>query len=470
VLTNPKVPFRARFATAWIAVAVLLATVLVAVLGRLRFAYESVDAHVMIATAVALIGILAAGLVAARFLRSRRLQDLALTLALIVLSLSNLFMSAIPSAFGELDSNFVAWAPFGGRLLGAVLFALSVAVPDRELPNPRRALWLAMGGGLALTGALAVLVAVFGPGWGDPMQDAIAPASSDSPHLTEDTLQLVLIAVTFALYLLATAGFVRRAETTRDELFGWFALASPFGAAAAANYFLFPSLYPGWVYTADIFRLGFYGMLALGTAREIAAWQEQLAEAAATGERRRIARDLHDGLAQELAFIVGQTRSLVEKSGEDGPVAHIAAAAERALDESRTAIAALSRNVDDPLDVALAQAAEDVAARTGAHIRFDLAPGIHVAPDVREDLARIVREAVSNAARHGEASNVTVSLSNTDGIRVSVIDDGKGFDPEAPRRRGFGLTSMRERAEMRGATVLVESEPGKGTKVEVVLR
>jgi signal transduction histidine kinase len=463
------VPFRVRFATTWIAVAVLLATVMIAVLGGLRFAYVSTDLHVMIATAVALIGILAAGLVAARFLRSHQLQDLALTLALVVLSASNLFLSAIPSAFGEVGSNFSAWAPFWGRVLGALLFALSVAVPDREVPYPRRALWVTFIGGLALTGALAGVVAILSPDWGNSLQDAIAPASSDAPYLTMDSVQLVLLAVTLALYLLATVGFVRRAEMTNDELFGWFALASPFAAAASANYFLFPSLYPGWVYTADIFRLGFYGMLAVGAAREIAAWQEQLAEAAATGERRRIARDLHDGLAQELAFIVGQTRSLVEKSGEEGPFAQIAAAAERALDESRTAIAALSRNVDDTLDVVLAQAAEDVAARTGAHIRFELTPGIHVAPEVREDLARIVREAVSNASRHGEASNVTVALSNTDGIRVSVIDDGKGFDPDAPRRRGFGLTSMRERAEMRGATVVVASEPGKGTKVEVVL-
>jgi signal transduction histidine kinase len=342
-------------------------------------------------------------------------------------------------------------------------------VPDREVPHPRRAVWLTFIGGLALSGALIGIVAIFSPNWGDPLEGMIVPAQSDSPHLTGDTLQLVLLAVTFALYLVATAGFVRRAETTNDELFGWFALASPFGAAAAANYFLFPSLYPAWVYSADLFRLGFYLMLALGAAREIAAWQEQLAEAAASGERRRIARDLHDGLAQELAFIVGQTRSLVEGSGEEGPFSQIAAAAERALDESRTAIAALSRKVDEPLDVALAQAAEDVAARTGAHIRFELTPGIQVAPDVREDLARIVREAVSNASRHGEASNVTVALSNTNGIRVSVSDDGKGFDPEAPRRRGFGLTSMRERAEMRGATVVVRSEPGVGTKVEVVL-
>jgi signal transduction histidine kinase len=470
VVTNRQVTFRARIATAWIAGVVMLATLLIPVLGGVRFAYENFNAHVMISTAVALIGILAAGLVAARFLRSRQLQDLALTVALVVMALSNLFTSALPAVLGEVDSNFVAWGPFCGRLLGAFLFALSVAVPDRVVPNPRRAAWLAFLGGVALTGVLVGAVAIFAPGWGDPMLDAIAPLASDSPHLTGDTVQLVLLAVTFALYVVAAIGFVRRTETTRDELFGWFALASPFGAAAAANYFLFPSLYPAWVYSGDLFRLGFYLMLALGAAREIAAWQEQLAEAAATGERRRIARDLHDGLAQELAFIVGQTRSLVARSGDEGPFSNIAAAAERALDESRTAIAALSRKVDDPLDVALAQAAEDVAARTGAHIRFDLTPGINVAPDVREDLARIVREAVSNAARHGEASNVTVALSNTDGIRVSVTDDGKGFDPDAPRRRGFGLTSMRERAEARGASVVVDSRPGEGTKVEVVLR
>jgi signal transduction histidine kinase len=53
---------------------------------------------------------------------------------------------------------------------------------------------------------------------------------------------------------------------------------------------------------------------------------------------------------------------------------------------------------------------------------------------------------------------------------VTVIDDGKGFDPDAPRRRGFGLTSIRERAEMRGAEVEVTSSPGNGTRVEVVLR
>src|SRR5207244_10760955 len=97
---------------------------------------------------------------------------------------------------------------------------------------------------------------------------------------------LVLLGVQFALYVIASIGLLRRAEKTGDELFGWFALAAPFAAAATVNYFLFPSLFPGWVYTADVFRFGFYLMLAVGAARPIAAWQEPLAEVAAPVLRR----------------------------------------------------------------------------------------------------------------------------------------------------------------------------------------
>jgi signal transduction histidine kinase len=326
-----------------------------------------------------------------------------------------------------------------------------------------------LAGCIAVLGAIAGLTAWLSPHWGDPLGDMLTPQDSKSVHFTDDMVVIVIQSVMAALYAIAAVGFVRRAERANDELLGWFALAAPLGAVGQINYLLFPSLHPGWVYTGDLFRLGFYLMLLAGAARQIASWQTELAETARHGERRRIARDLHDGLAQELAFIVGQMRSLVEQTGEHGPFANVAAAAERALDESRSAIAALSHDRDDPLDVALAQAAEDVAGRTGAHIRFDLETGIKVVPELREDLARIVREAVSNAARHGQARNVTVALSNTDAIRVRITDDGQGFDPSAPRRRGFGLTSMRERAEVRGGTVEVRSQPGKGTEVEVTV-
>jgi Histidine kinase len=89
-----------------------------------------------------------------------------------------------------------------------------------------------------------------------------------------------------------------------------------------------------------------------GAARQIASWQAELAESAASSERRRIARDLHDGLAQELAFISTQSRWLAQGVGGEDRLEQLALAAARALDESRSAIAALTRPLDEPLEVA----------------------------------------------------------------------------------------------------------------------
>jgi two-component system sensor histidine kinase UhpB len=179
--------------------------------------------------------------------------------------------------------------------------------------------------------------------------------------------------------------------------------------------------------------------------------------AAQEAERRRIARELHDGVAQELAYIVAES---------DGP---LAAAAERALDESRRAIAALTRPVDEPLEVALVQAAEEVAGRVGVQLKVEVCEGATVSPDEREALIRIVREAITNAGRHGKAANVSVELSNGHGTLLRIADDGTGFDPARTRVGGFGLVSMRERAEALGGRFTLFSEAGSGAKIEVRL-
>jgi signal transduction histidine kinase len=125
--------------------------------------------------------------------------------------------------------------------------------------------------------------------------------------------------------------------------------------------------------------------------------------------------------------------------------------------------------MDEPLDAALAQAAEEVAGRVGVRLKLDLEEGITVTPLMREALVRIVREAVSNTARHGKASVATVELSSDGGVRLRVCDDGIGFDPAERDGRGFGITSMKERARALGGDLSVTSEPGGGTRVEVVL-
>jgi signal transduction histidine kinase len=238
-------------------------------------------------------------------------------------------------------------------------------------------------------------------------------------------------------------------------------------AFSRLNYFLFPSLYSEWVYAGDFLRLAFYGLILAGALREIVTYQRELAEVAVHRERRRIARELHDGLAQELVFISGQARRL---SGADGPVAaHIAAAASRALDESRHAIATLARPVDAPLAGSLAQAAEEVAARAGVRLELDLVPGIQASDAVHDALMRIVREAVGNAIRHGGAKQVRIRLTESDGVRMSVEDDGTGFPGHQPDGTGFGLVSMRERAQALGGTFELARGTDGGVRVEVWL-
>jgi signal transduction histidine kinase len=89
---------------------------------------------------------------------------------------------------------------------------------------------------------------------------------------------------------------------------------------------------------------------------------------------------------------------------------------------------------------------------------------------VRQSLERIVREAAGNAVRHGQAKTVRIEIQADSVLRVSVIDDGRGFDTTRdPRPDSFGLISMRERAEGMEGELTIRSKPGEGTTVEVVV-
>lgn len=271
------------------------------------------------------------------------------------------------------------------------------------------------------------------------------------------------------LFTAAAFGFIRRSERTGDELMRWLAAGALLAAFSRLHYALFPSLYSGWVYTGDFLRVGFYWLILTGAVAEIRRYWAGLASAAAADERRRIARDLHDGLAQELAYIAVQTRWLNNHQQDPEALRSVSAAADRALDESRRAIAALTRSADEPLDVALAQAAEEVADRVNTTVRLDLQDVPPVDAEAREGLIRIAREAIANAGRHSGAEEVVVKLSANGAIRLQVSDLGVGFDTTAKAAGRFGLISMRERAEALNAEFVLTSSPGRGTNVEVAL-
>ena len=443
----------------------------------LRFAYQAPKTHVFLETAEAVVGFLAAYLIFGRYLQSRLRDDLILVYALVLLASANLVLSALPRALvGARAETFSTWAPVAVRLLGAAALAYSASVTHPLVCSVRRAV-----ASLVLSWAgTAVLVGVGLVALSGRLPRAVdlgpSPETASFPRLVGHPAVLVAQLLGTAFFAVAAVSFTRRAERTGDEFVCFLAAASTLSAFAHLNYFLFPSLYSEYVYTGDFFRLGFYVLLLVGSAREIGSYWRRLANEAVLEERRRMARDLHDGLAQELAFITSQTRTLLEQDGRRSPdLEHVATAAERALDESRRAIAALTRPVDEPLDVAIADTAEQVAGRYGARVRLHLDEGVEVEAATREALLRIVREAITNAVRHGKASAIDVHLSgNPSGggrLGVRIRDDGSGFDLEAVRQEecGFGLLSMAERAQALGATFRVASEVGRGTEVDVVL-
>jgi signal transduction histidine kinase len=288
----------------------------------------------------------------------------------------------------------------------------------------------------------------------------------------QDHPQVILDVVVALLFFAAGALFTRRAEVTGEELMVWLAVGSIVAGFARFNFFLFPTHYTNWISIGDVLRVAFYVLLFLGTAREITAYQKRAADSAVLDERRRMARDLHDGLNQELTYIASQAKHLMSLTNEVANdhmlLEHLASAAERALDESRRAIAALTLPVHEPFHRVLAHEAETVAARIGVALELSVDPTIEVDPATQESLLRIVREAVSNAGRHGHAERISVELTNGDGVRLRVVDDGDGFDTTV-ESDGFGLVSMKERAKGLGGRFRLASRPGHGTEIEVVI-
>jgi signal transduction histidine kinase len=206
-------------------------------------------------------------------------------------------------------------------------------------------------------------------------------------------------------------------------------------------------------------------------ARWARAHRRRLVHQATMAERRRIARDLHDGLAQELAFIAGRTRVLERRPADAASLAMLASAADRALDASRAAIQELRAPSVDPLTERLAGHAREIAERSGLAFRTgDLLP-LEIGEEHERSVIAVVREAATNAVRHAQASTLTFEVARHGAeLRVVVADDGRGLPADGGDGPGFGRISMADRAEALGGRVRFSGAPGAGTRVELCLR
>ncbi len=458
-----RVALRLRRLAYGCAVASAGATIAIALVARLNFAFHTPELHVALETTTALTASAAAFLLLGRFWRTGFLDELILSAGLMLLALSNFVFAALPAVFDLQSSRASVWSMLFTATVAALLICVAALLPRRKLAVGRRALFAVFGSTLVVVLAGTVPLASF-PELLPRGVTAAVPVGAGHPSFA-GTVELVLA----LFYILAGLGFTRRNRLTEDELSGWLAIGCILAAASRVNYFFHPSLHTDWVYTNDVFRLGFYLALLIGAAREIASYWTSVVAAASLEERRRLARDVHDGLAQEIAFIARNIQLLRDQGAEPQLVERIQRGVARAQDESRRVIGALASAVDEPLEKALAQAAQEAARRYGAAVDMELASGIALSPQEREAVVRIASEAVANAAKHSGAEVLRLYLERLDaGMRLQVVDDGEGFDEEQPRR-GFGLVTMKDRADALGGKLRIDSRRGAGTRVELEL-
>ena len=195
-------------------------------------------------------------------------------------------------------------------------------------------------------------------------------------------------------------------------------------------------------------------------------------------ERARIARDLHDLVAQDLVVLTRQLDGLEDAHARDEALAQARELAGTTLDAVRRVSRDLRPTVLD--DLGLEPALRWFAEQVGERSRVEVAVVVDGRPrrlsaETELALYRIAQEALRNAERHAAPERVEVRLHfSDDGLALEVSDDGRGFDtatlPDALVREGrLGLAGMRERAELVGAAFAVEAAPGRGTRVRVTL-
>jgi signal transduction histidine kinase len=206
--------------------------------------------------------------------------------------------------------------------------------------------------------------------------------------------------------------------------------------------------------------------------------EEQRRHAVLLEERTRMARDIHDTLAQGFTGVIIQLDTAVEALRDEEPEAaakHIRGARELALQsltEARRSVHALRPQALEKasLPQALEAMITNTTAGTALQSNFQLSGEPHkLQASVEENLLHIGQEALANALKHARATKFLARLSfDSDAVRLELLDNGKGFVVDCVNGRGIGLIGMRERAQQIGATLAVTSEPSAGTTITAV--
>lgn len=215
--------------------------------------------------------------------------------------------------------------------------------------------------------------------------------------------------------------------------------------------------------------------------RQISAYAQEVEQLTLAQERQRMARELHDTLAQGVAGMILQLEAANAHlaAGRPGRAQEIV---QESMGRARTTLAEARAAIDDlrswetprPFGRRLAALCRDWQAETGIACDYQIETetiAASLTAGQQEHIERIVSEALTNVARHAQAASVSLHLHQTDSqLHLTISDNGQGFDPDAvPDQGHYGLRGLRERARLLDGAVTIEAAPGQGTTIRVDL-
>jgi len=425
----------------------------------LRTRYDLPELRLVLQTTMTLAGLLVAVLAAARFAVEGRRVDLLLASGFFVTSLSNAAFAIAPRFGGHDVAPPEAWSALIGAILGTALIAAAPLSRGRSKYRDWAIANAVAAAGITLFVAWSLLRTL-----GPALPALSPPVSEPQPFYLTGTLALQAFVA-----LIAVVGWGARFLRRGDDLARWLALGFTLMLFGALYLVFQPLLATTYVSQGDFLRMLAYAVMLVGAWRAI-----QFAEfgRAVAEERARVAREIHDGLAQYL-FAVSTHASMLESGAPiEETVPRLKAAAVLAQQEARFAILALSSaSGTAPFDAALRRYVDFLVADGGLEVELDVDTAIRLAPDEQIEIFRIVQEGLANVRKHANATRAEVTIGQRAfGERfVEIRDDGDGFDGEE-QAAGQGLKNMRARAESIEGGFSLRSIPGRGTALEVVLR
>jgi signal transduction histidine kinase len=427
---------------------------------ELRHTYELPELRLVLQTLTMAVAAIVALLTGLRFSVDGRRLDLLLSSGFFVVAASHLLFSIAPQFSGHPLGRAESWAGLVTRLMGWTLIAAAPFVRGR-ISARERALWNALVALSFLMAAAWVGAQVLGTALPDITP---APPGEDAgvPFMLTG-----LLAAQALLNLFAVVGFTWRFRNHGDDLDRWLALGATLMLFASLHYIFTPLVHSGTVTQGDFLRVLGFGVLLVGVWRAIrfSEFGRAVAE-----ERARVAREIHDGLAQYL-FAISTHASMLEADGASSEtIRRLKEAAAAAQQEARFAVLALSSaSGTAPFDAALRRYVEFLTADGQLEVELEVDPATHLAPDEQIEVFRIVQEGLANVRKHAGARRAEVVIGERAGTRfVTVRDDGKGLSETDGA--GQGLKNIRKRTESIDGGLTVTSKPGFGTALEVVLR